>query len=383
MNRLFKKKTNKLGLKGILIVLLFLFTSLPWLNADGGLIPYYMYYNVYEPGQTVVIGWNGTDEVMILSTDVSLTGTGWVIELIPFPSLPGMPYAIEGEDPSAPITRVKEIIKQRTTITMRGDVDENYSVDIVDALLVAQFYINLPPVRTFNKFAGDMNTSNTVDILDALLIAQQYVGIITPTPTPGGSLTANPSPPSEITPEPTPVVIYHEITRVHDLTVVQAQTSNELINYAESLLAQKVSTADVSWDSFLAVADQYIVQEGIEYWCIDLLDIDQQVKQREPIVYNFTSDSLFFPLKISSINYGSTEINVYTISRNELDRNAIANVSFSVRNIDTFFDLTEAELVSINNDIFLLFNGPAKLAQLRYQGYLSSLTGDLKVKEQP
>ena len=85
----FMKKVSKIKQKGIIILFFILFACSSWLYADGGLIPYYSTYNVYEPGQTALIGWNGTAEVMILSTDVSLTGSGWVIELIPFPSLPG------------------------------------------------------------------------------------------------------------------------------------------------------------------------------------------------------------------------------------------------------------------------------------------------------
>jgi hypothetical protein len=354
--------------------------------ADGGLIPYYYRYVVHEPGQTAVIGWNGTHETMILSTELALSGSGWVVELIPFPALPEAPYPIEGEDPSAPINRVKDIIEERTAITIPGDVDENYVVDIVDALLIAQFYVDLNPVN-FNKFAGDMNNSNTVDIKDALFIARMYVDH-QPTPQPTVAPAGKTIQPPDYTPIPTPIVIYHEITRVHDLTVVQAGNTTELISYAESMLAQKTSTKNVSWNAFKHVADQYIAEEGIEYWCIDLLDLDENLKKREPIVYNFASDCLFFPLKISSINHGYTNINVYSISHNELDRQDIAAVNFSVRNIDTFFDLTPSELQSINTDIFSLFSklggldGPAKLAQLQYKGYLSRLSGDLKVKEQ-
>ncbi|MCW8965204.1 MAG: hypothetical protein OQK82_00745, partial [Candidatus Pacearchaeota archaeon] len=58
-----------------------------------------------------------------------------------------------------------------------GDVNNNDSIDIVDALLVAQSYVGLNPVG-FDSLNGDVNCDDDIDIVDALLIAQYYVGLI-------------------------------------------------------------------------------------------------------------------------------------------------------------------------------------------------------------
>lgn len=58
-----------------------------------------------------------------------------------------------------------------------GDVNSDGAVDIVDALLVAQFYVGLNP-SNFNKDNADTNCDGSIDIVDALLIAQYYVGLI-------------------------------------------------------------------------------------------------------------------------------------------------------------------------------------------------------------
>ncbi|MBN2533002.1 MAG: hypothetical protein JXB88_08925 [Spirochaetales bacterium] len=70
-----------------------------------------------------------------------------------------------------------------------GDVNESGSIDIVDALLTAQYYVGLNPAN-FTSGAADVDCSGTIDIVDALLIAQYYVGLIsrfpctaTPVPT--------------------------------------------------------------------------------------------------------------------------------------------------------------------------------------------------------
>ncbi|MBN2736091.1 MAG: cellulase family glycosylhydrolase [Spirochaetales bacterium] len=58
-----------------------------------------------------------------------------------------------------------------------GDVDHSGKVNVVDALLVAQYYVGLNP-DNFDKALADVDCSLRVDIVDALFIAKVYVGII-------------------------------------------------------------------------------------------------------------------------------------------------------------------------------------------------------------
>jgi hypothetical protein len=78
-----------------------------------------------------------------------------------------------------------------------GDVDNSGSIDIVDALVIAQYYVGMNPA-TFYVSAADVNADGSVNIVDALLVAQYYVGIISQFP---GSGTST-NPPS-VTPDPT------------------------------------------------------------------------------------------------------------------------------------------------------------------------------------
>ncbi|MBN2441206.1 MAG: dockerin type I repeat-containing protein [Spirochaetales bacterium] len=68
--------------------------------------------------------------------------------------------------------------EQEPTPGQGGDVNSDGRVDIVDALLSAQFYVGLNPAD-FDQSKADVNCDGSVDIVDALLIAQYYVGLIT------------------------------------------------------------------------------------------------------------------------------------------------------------------------------------------------------------
>jgi hypothetical protein len=58
-----------------------------------------------------------------------------------------------------------------------GDVNNDTIIDIIDALLVAQYYVGLNP-DGFNPDAADVTNDRSIDIVDALRIAQCYVGLV-------------------------------------------------------------------------------------------------------------------------------------------------------------------------------------------------------------
>jgi len=58
-----------------------------------------------------------------------------------------------------------------------GDVNHNGDIDIIDALLIAQYYVGQDP-QPFYTDVADVNHDDTINIVDALLVAQYYVGLI-------------------------------------------------------------------------------------------------------------------------------------------------------------------------------------------------------------
>ncbi|MBN2533541.1 MAG: DUF3160 domain-containing protein [Spirochaetales bacterium] len=58
-----------------------------------------------------------------------------------------------------------------------GDANNDGSIDIIDALIVAQYYVGIQPT-IFYESVSDVNGDGSIDIIDALMIAQLYVGII-------------------------------------------------------------------------------------------------------------------------------------------------------------------------------------------------------------
>jgi len=72
---------------GIVFLLLVLF-SVSSVYADRCMIPVSPEVSVYEPGQKAILAWNGEEEILILSTDVTSSSETLVLELLPLPSEP-------------------------------------------------------------------------------------------------------------------------------------------------------------------------------------------------------------------------------------------------------------------------------------------------------
>jgi endo-1,4-beta-xylanase len=84
-----------------------------------------------------------------------------------------------------------------------GDVNNDDTINIVDALLIAQYYVGLNP-SSFYSDAADVDCDSSINIVDALLVAQFYVGLISEFPCEEPPLpTQEPTAPPEDTPVPT------------------------------------------------------------------------------------------------------------------------------------------------------------------------------------
>lgn len=61
-----------------------------------------------------------------------------------------------------------------------GDVNSDTYVDVVDGLMIAQYYVGLidPSFPGFDISVADVNCDGVINIVDALLVCQHYVELI-------------------------------------------------------------------------------------------------------------------------------------------------------------------------------------------------------------
>lgn len=68
--------------------LLVIFVNCYFTFADRGLIPFEPGIEIFEPTQRAIIAWNGNEEILLLSTDLSASDSTMVLEILPLRSEP-------------------------------------------------------------------------------------------------------------------------------------------------------------------------------------------------------------------------------------------------------------------------------------------------------
>jgi len=295
--------------------------------ADGGMIPIAS-FAVYEPGQKAIIGWNGTQEVLILSTDVYADSDTTALRIIPLPS---EPQRIEQGDFQSFI-RVADLIRERFG-------------------------------HRSSLFACGMGKEGGVDGVD---------------------------------------IVFHEKIGSHDIWVARTSDATEFIEWAEDFLAQNQIQYQISSPRLESLAGDYIA-EGIEFFVFDLVELSPDQNSVEPILYQFQSDTLYYPIRISSIVPGYTRMSLFLLTPAPLDLGQLAeglaqlvvsedrperiNIQVALADDEPIqCKLNKQEIESIDQRVASLFGQDAWLTAVEGAPYgqdipTASLKADLKLTQ--
>lgn len=285
-----------------IIVLLSTFTIIlpPQIIADGGGIPFFSEFSIYEPGQKAIIAWDGDEEIMILSVDVYGSEDNKILHLVPLPSLP-----------TVKLGNVSAFLEINKLI----DDHEHY-----------------------NDGEGESESEGENDT----------------------------------------EIVLHEIIGPHDLTVVRMNNSAEFTSWVTNFLTTQGVSNITFPDNTENVVKHYLNQD-INYFVFDVIEVNTTKLSIEPIIYRFKSDYLYYPLVISSIIEGVSEINVVTLTPAELPINVedFANIGFN-RHIG--FGITHIELEDISTEIAELIQTDTYLNFFKDLFPLKDLKLDVKCK---
>ena len=112
-------------------------------------------------------------------------------------------------------------------------------------------------------------------------------------------------------------VVFHEEIGAHNITVVKATDTVELVAWMGSFLAASGVDAAVSLGDFEPAAESYM-NRGFRYYVLDLITVSPEERSVDPILYRFDSDFLYYPLVITSPLGGETEITLFVLTEDKV-----------------------------------------------------------------
>jgi hypothetical protein len=278
--------------------------------ADMGMVPVVPSFSVYEPGQKAIIAWNGHEEILILSTDVSAAGETLVLQIMPLPS---NPKKIEKASFESFVT-----IYDLIGIHARAVLGSNYGSESIESI--------------------------------------------------------------EVT--------FHERIGAHDVTVVKAGDASELTSWAGEFLESNNVTGGISLKNFETVIEDYMAL-GFRFFALDIIQLSADQKSVEPILYQFETSFLYYPLRISSPISGDTKITLFLLTNGKIQDNFVFSQYTPIVRVYYLssqwapieLNLTKGQLSIIDLRIGELFPKGAWLTVMKYEGPLSWLTKDFVISE--
>jgi hypothetical protein len=278
--------------------------------ADRGMMSVEPGVSVYEPGQKAIVAWNGFEEILILSTDITADAYTLALEIM---SLPANPSVIE-------MASFDSFVRIQEYIWVRGP-----------------------------EIMGESYRSDQTESVE---------------------------------------VTFHERMGAHDITVVNASVVSDFIVWMENYLINNGVTQEVSLENFEVVVVDYMAR-GFRFFVLDLIDVSTKENSVEPILYQFETRFLYYPLEISAPIPGETEITLFLLTNS--DAGDLLYSSYHPLTLAHYkspnkwapiqFCLTSSELAIIDLRVSELFEDDVWLTVLKYSGETKGLTRDLMIAE--
>jgi len=121
-----------------------------------------------------------------------------------------------------------------------------------------------------------------------------------------GSLDSDSETPPEIE------ILFHKELGIHNLTVIKAYTASGFANYTSEFI-RSVGLTPMSYPKAELLAQAYI-ERDINYFVLDIIDLNQDISSPQPLIYIFDSSSVYYPMEITSLTGGNSKILLFIIT---------------------------------------------------------------------
>lgn len=178
-------------------------------------------------------------------------------------------------------------------------------------------------------------------------------------------------------------VVFHEKIGMHDITVVEAYNVSEFVRWMDEFLLKNGITEQVTLKDFELIIEDYMFRD-FHFYVLDLIDTSSEQKSVEPLLYEFDTSFLYYPLLITTPVGGDGKITLFLITPHVIGHGyhpLMKAQYYNEEDVESIeFKVSKEELFYIDSRIGELFEDTAWLTTLTYDGPLSTLTEDLMIK---
>ena len=175
-------------------------------------------------------------------------------------------------------------------------------------------------------------------------------------------------------------ITFHKKLGAHDITVAQVLDGMRFVDFVQDHLQEKYGTPEAPIrPEFVKIIQSYI-DAGFEWFSFDVIALEGDTKTRQPIEYRFSSDSIFYPMTISTLEQGKTKVDLLVFT--EKYSTEFLGLSSDIIAREPQVDVTIQEVESLEKTWTGFFGGVSKIVmnQWTIEGNIEDFTKDVNVK---
>lgn len=171
-------------------------------------------------------------------------------------------------------------------------------------------------------------------------------------------------------------ITFHERLGAHDVTVVKVNRPEEFADWVQEK-AKALTGGQASLpDSIRKLIAKYLNEYNCPYFVFDVIEVGPDPQSVEPIIYEFKSPVVFYPLEISSTFHGRTTIDLIVFSKDRIDPDPFWRLGFQVSSLGS---VHAPDMKRVMPRLEELLGERAYLQAFRYAGNIRRLSGNIAV----
>lgn len=171
-------------------------------------------------------------------------------------------------------------------------------------------------------------------------------------------------------------ITFHQRLGAHDVTVVKVNDPNEFANWVQEK-AKALTGGQASLpDSIRKLITKYLNEYNCPYFVFDVIEVGPDPQSIEPIIYEFKSPVVFYPLEISSTFHGETTIDLIIFSKARVNPDPFWRLGFQVSSVGS---VHSPDMQRVMPQLEELLGERAYVQAFRYKGDIQRLKGNIAV----
>ena len=167
---------------------------------------------------------------------------------------------------------------------------------------------------------------------------------------------------------------FHQRLGAHDVTVAKVNKADEFADWIEQKAKDLAGTKASLPASIRKLISKYVNEYRCPYFVFDVIEVGPDPGSIEPLIYQFRTPFLFYPLEISSTFQGQTSIDLIVFSEAHVDPDPLINRDFRISSV-AYVDSNDME--SVLPALKDLLGQTAIVQAFKYSGDIRSLTGNI------